>query len=85
MPEEPVPITVTRLPAKVGSSAGQRLVRYCSPAKSSSPLKRGSMGAEIRPVAMMQNRADTRSPVSVSTCQRWVLSSKWAAVTRVLN
>ena len=45
----------------------------------------GVVTADRQPVAMTQNRADTSSPWSVVTCQRPVVSSKAAAVTRVSN
>ena len=58
---------------------------YHVPAKDSRPSMSGTCASERQPVAMMQKRADTRSPRSVSTVHRRVASSKAAAVTRVSN
>ena len=52
MPDEPVPMTATRLPVKSTPSCGQRLVKYTSPAKRSAPSMSGSFGIDRQPVAM---------------------------------
>ena len=83
--EEPVPMTPTRRPVKSTPSCGHRPVWYHLPSNDSRPLKSGTWTSERQPVAMTQNRADTRSPRSVSTFQRPVASSKIARVTRVSN
>ena len=83
MAEEPVPMTPTRWPVKSTPSCGQYPVWYHFPSKLSSPLNFGACADDRQPVAMMQNCADTRSPLSVSTVHRPVVSSKTAAVTRV--
>ena len=44
MPEEPVPMTATRLPVKSTPSWGQRLVKYSSPANSIDALDVGFLG-----------------------------------------
>ena len=85
MAEEPVPITPTRWPLKSTPSCGQRPVWYVAPRKLSRPGNFGTWAEDRQPVAMMQKRADTRSPRSVVTVQRRVASSKAAAVTRVEN
>ena len=84
MAEEPVPMTPTRWPVKstpvVRPVAG--VIRSC-PRSSPAPGRRAPARSDRQPVAMMQKRADTRSPRSVSISQRFVASSKRAAVTRV--
>ena len=74
MAEEPVPITPTRWPAKSTPSCGQAPVWYHLPSKVSRPLKLGSCAVERQPVAMMQKRAETCSPVSVLTSHRFAAS-----------
>lgn len=46
MPDEPVPMTPTRLPSKDAPSSGQRAVKSSSPAKVSTPGIFGLIGAE---------------------------------------
>jgi hypothetical protein len=55
--DDPVPTTPTRLPARSGSSWGQRLVHRSSPPKLSSPVMPGSIGTERHPVAITTKRA----------------------------
>ena len=52
MPDEPVPITPTRLPVKSTPSCGQRLVKYTSPWKRSVPSMSSSFGIDRQPVAI---------------------------------
>jgi hypothetical protein len=52
MPEEPVPITPTRLPVKSTPSWGHRLVKYTSPANRSAPSMSGLFGSDRHPVAI---------------------------------
>ena len=85
IPEEPVPITATRLPVKSTPSCGQCAVWWISPAKLSRPGMSGVIAAESAPVAMMQNRALMTSPPSVVTVHRSACSSRIAESTRVLN
>ncbi|MNV88912.1 hypothetical protein D3C71_1831570 [compost metagenome] len=54
MPVEPVPITPTRLPAKLMGSCGQRAARSSWPWKRAMPGISGSLGTDSGPVAMMQ-------------------------------
>ena len=54
MPEEPVPITATRLPLKSTPSCGQRLVKKTSPLKRSAPGMSGALGRDRQPLAMTQ-------------------------------
>ena len=75
MPEEPVPITPTRLPAKETGSCGQSPVWMHSPAKASIPGMSGLFGADRAPTAQIRNGAETQLPVLVSTVQRCVASS----------
>ena len=70
MPDDPVPITATRLPVKSTASAGQCAVWYTSPANVDRPGKSGVNAADSGPVAITANRAVTDSPVSVLTVQR---------------
>ena len=83
--EEPVPMMPTRCPVKSTPSCGHLPVWYHAPSKVSRPLMSGTCASERQPVAMMQKRADTRSPRSVSMLHRLVASSKTADVTRVSN
>jgi hypothetical protein len=83
--EEPVPMTPTRRPVKSTPSWGHLPVWYHGPVKDSRPLMSGTCASDRQPVAMMQKRADTRSPRSVSTVHRLVASSNVAVVTRVSN
>ena len=53
MPDDPVPMTATRLPVKSTPSCGQLLVKYTSPAKRSAPGMSGVFGIDRQPVAMM--------------------------------
>lgn len=75
MPEEPVPITATRLPVKSTSSCGQRPVWKLSPRKEPAPGMPGTRASDRQPTAVMRKRAVTRSPRSVSTRQRDAASS----------
>ena len=52
MPEDPVPMTATRLPVKSTGSSGQCAVWYVSPAKVSRPSKFGVIAADSGPVAI---------------------------------
>jgi hypothetical protein len=83
MPEEPVPITPTRWPVKSTGCLGQLPVWYQRPPKDSRPGSSGTREADRQPAAEITNRALTRSPRSVATCQRPPASSKTALVTRV--
>src|SRR5690349_17099510 len=85
MPDDPVPMTATRLPVKSTGSCGQCSVWYTSPANVLNPGKSGVNAADSGPVAMMQNRAEMTSPPSVVTVQRSVSSSSTAEATLVLN
>ena len=62
MPDEPVPMTPTRLPVKSTPSCGQRPVWYDAPAKRVEPGNSGDSRADRQPVAMTQNCADDCSP-----------------------
>jgi len=68
-------MTATRSPVKSTGSCGQRPVWNQRPWKPSRPAISGLIAAERAPIAMMQNRAETRSPRSVSTSQRLAASS----------
>nr|WP_304504652.1 hypothetical protein [Blastococcus sp. TML/M2B] len=83
MPEEPVPMTATRLPVKSTPSCGQRLVRCTSPRKRSAPSMSGCLGTDRQPVAMTWKRLVTVSPPEVRTRQRPAASSQAASSTRV--
>ena len=83
MPDEPVPITATRLPVKSTPSWGHRLVQYTSPWKRSAPSTSGTFGIDRQPVAITYHRHTSSSPASVRTCQRRASSSHVAASTRV--
>ena len=52
MPDEPVPITATRLPVKSTPSCGQVLVKYTSPRNRSVPSMSGVFGRDRQPLAM---------------------------------
>ena len=52
MPDEPVPMTATRLPVKSTPSCGQRLVKYTSPPNWSAPSISGDLGSDRQPVAI---------------------------------
>ena len=56
MPDEPVPITPTRLPVRSTPSWGQRLVKYTSPWKRSVPSMSTSLGTDRQPVAITYQR-----------------------------
>ena len=84
-PEEPVPMTPTRLPAKSTRFWGQLPVCNVSPAKEARPLNLGVLVEDRQPVAMMQNLADTRPPPAVWILQRPAASSKAADLTRVFS
>mgnify|MGYP005807445771 CR=1 FL=1 len=83
MADEPVPITATVCPAKLTGSCGHLPVWKVLPWKVPWPGRSGARGTERQPVAMMQNRALTRSPRSVVTVQRPVASSQTADFTLV--
>ena len=83
MPDDPVPITPTRLPVKSTPACGQCAVWYTSPSKESSPSIGGMFAFDSGPTAKITKRADTTSPVSVRTSHRSVSSSRIASVTRV--
>ncbi len=85
MPDEPVPITATRLPLKSTPWCGQRLVKYTAPWKRLAPAISGALGTDRQPLAMMQKRALTGASVLVRMCQRWAASSQCAASTWVLK
>ena len=73
--EEPVPMMPTRCPVKSTPSRGQWPVWYRAPSKLSSPSNRGTCAEDRHPVAITQNRADTRSPRSVWTFHSCAASS----------
>ena len=83
IPDEPVPITATRLPVKSTPSCGQLLVLYTSPWKRPAPSMSGVFGIDRQPVAMMYERAVRSSPVLVRRRHRWAASSHVADWTRV--
>ena len=83
MPEEPVPITPTRLPVKSTPSCGQLLVLYTSPVKRPAPSMSGVLGIDRQPVAMMYHRAVRSSPVLVRSRHSDAASSHVADSTRV--
>ena len=60
MPDEPVPMTPTRLPVKSTPSWGQRLVKYTSPWKRSAPSMSTSFGTDRQPVAITYQRQRMR-------------------------
>jgi hypothetical protein len=51
-PDEPVPITATRLPVKSTRSRGQRLLKYTSPPNRARPSISASLGIDKQPVAI---------------------------------
>jgi len=57
MPEEPTPMTPTRLPSKLISWCGQLPVMSTSPSKSSMPGKSGFFGTERVPAPETTYRA----------------------------
>ena len=69
MPDEPVPMTPARSPVKSTPSSGQLPVWYVWPRNESSPGNSGIRPTDRLPTAMMQCRAVTRSPRSVSITQ----------------
>jgi hypothetical protein len=85
MPVAPMPTTPTRLPARSSGSFGQRPVWTILPLKLSCPGKTSVSGADSIPQQVTRNRVSIVSPVPVSTVQRFVASSKRAAVIGVLN
>jgi len=52
IPDDPVPMTATRLPVKSTPSCGQVLVKYTSPPKRSTPAMSGTFGIDRQPVAI---------------------------------
>ena len=56
-PVAPVPITATRLPAKLTGSCGQRAVWQDWPWNVSTPSMRGMVGADSGPMAVIRKRA----------------------------
>jgi hypothetical protein len=82
-PDDPVPMTPTRLPVKSTPSCGQVPVWNVSPVNDSAPSIAGMLADDRQPVAMTTNWADTSSPASVRTVQRSAASSNVALVTRV--
>ena len=56
-PVAPVPITATRLPAKLTGSCGQRAVWKDAPLNVSTPSMRGMVGADSGPIAVIRKRA----------------------------
>ena len=82
-PDEPVPITATRLPVKSTPSCGQRVVEYTSPRKRSTPSMSGIFGSDRQPVAITKKRQRISSPRSVRIRQREASSSQAAFSTRV--
>ena len=52
MPDDPVPMTATRLPVKSTPSCGQRPVTYTSRVNRSAPGTSGVFGSERQPVAI---------------------------------
>ncbi len=52
IPDDPVPITATRLPVKSTPSCGQLLVKYTSPPNRSAPSMSGVFGSDRQPVAI---------------------------------
>src|SRR4051794_9694065 len=85
MPDEPVPTTATRLPARSTEWSGQLLVQYSSPSKVSIPSNSGFFGRDRPPTAEITNRAVEVDPSSVPTVQRAVASSHLSDVTRLFN
>ncbi len=84
-PEAPVPITATRLPAKLTGWCGHRPVCQDSPLKSSMPGIVGMVGDDSGPIAVMRKRARARLPLSNVTSHSLAASSQCAAFTRVLK
>ena len=82
--EAPVPITATRLPARL-CSGSQRAVCIVVPAKLWTPSMSGSLGWVRTPVASTTWRATSVSPPSVARRQPLSGSSNVAAVIRVPN
>ena len=62
MPEDPVPMTATRLPCTSTPPWGHCPVWCTSPEKVSSPSIAGRLAEESAPTAMMRNSAVNRSP-----------------------
>ena len=85
MPDEPVPITPTRIPSKRTSSLPHRAVWWVRPRYRSRPPISGSLAADRHPVAMIRNWARAGPPGSVCTVQLALASSQSARVTRVPN
>ena len=85
MPDDPVPITATRLPVKSTGSCGQCGGVVHLAGKGIQAAEIGVIAADNAPVAIRQNRAVSLRPPSVVTVQRSVVSSSTAETTRVLN
>ena len=83
MPEEPVPMTPTRLPVRSTPSWGQRLVKYTSPWKRSVPSMSTSLGTDRHPVAITYQRQRMVSPWLVVIDHVDDASSHAAALTPV--
>ena len=75
MPDEPVPMTATRLPVKSTPSCGQVEVKYTSPANRSAPSMSAAFGIDRQPLAITRWRQLTSSPRSVRTCHSDAASS----------
>ena len=85
MPVDPVPMMATRLPATSTPWVGQR-DEWCQvPSNRSRPAISGTRGADRLPLAMMQNRALTVSPVLVVMTHTLPGASYRAQATRVLR
>jgi hypothetical protein len=85
MPDEPVPITPTRLPLKSTPWCGQAPVWSTWPPKLSTPAIVGTLVLDKQPTALIRKRHVVCVPPLVATVQLLVASSNWAPSTRVLN
>ena len=83
MPDEPVPITATRLPVKSTGSFGQSPVCRLTPAKVSAPGNRGRLAVDRQPTAVTTYLAVAMCPSAVRSVQRLAASSYSMAVTSV--
>ena len=84
-PDEPVPTTATRRPAKSTPSCGQCAVCNTGPLKLFRPLNAGVLGEDSGPQAMTMKRAAQDAPVLARATQRSALSSNAAPNSRVFS
>ena len=86
MPDEPVPMTATRLPVRSTPSWGQLLVKYTSPWNRPVPSMSTALGSERQPVAITKNwAADLFAADRCARASGCASSSQSADWTRVEN